>query len=105
MNTYFVKQPARYRRESKNQRKGAVKLAPVWTFGTEAEAVAFARTFEVCYVEVIFQGKVLFRNFNLERPKWVSEAEATVIRESNRQVQDDANRNYNRSLSRKKDVI
>lgn len=64
------------------------RLAPVWTFEDEAKAIEFAKSFTVCYVDVVHEGKVIFRNYSTEKPKWMSEGEATVVREQNKIAKD-----------------
>ena len=93
--TYFVKPAAKFRR-SKSER-----LAPVWSFSDETQAIEFAKGFEVCWVDVVHEGKVIFSNYSLEKPKWMSEAEATVVREQNKQVVADSNVRYERRRTRK----
>lgn len=83
--TFFVKIPAKFRRGVSASRR----MSPIWSFTTEVEAIEFAKSFTICYVDVTHDGKVIFRNYSLEKPKWMSEAESTVAREQNRQTQDD----------------
>lgn len=89
--SYIVKRSAKHSRPSKKSLYGPkVKLqkpSRVWSFDTEAGAIVFAKEFGVCWVEVWHKGEVIFRNFSLEKPKWVSEAEGLVIREQNKQAQ------------------
>lgn len=82
--TYFVKIPAKFRRGKAASRR----MAPVWSFSTEVEAIEFAKSFESCWVEVSFDNKVIFKNYSIDK-SWVSEAEATVIRQQNLATQDD----------------
>lgn len=96
--TYFVKQPAKFRRSKKE-----LKLAPVWSFGSEVEAIEFAKSFESCYVDVIHDGKVIFRNY--PHPfinKWMSEAEAVVVRETNKAINEA--RIYNTPRQQRKSI-
>ena len=74
--TYFVRIPARFRRSKKTAR-----LAPIWTFDNEVDAIDFAKTFEVCWVEVTFDNKVIFKNYSTA--KWMSEAEALIVKQQN----------------------
>lgn len=90
--SYFVKIPEKYRRHQSRRSKygreeSRVKLAPVWTFNTESEAVTFAKSFQSCWVEVWHENKVLFRNFSTDKPKWLTDYEAQVIREKNEKIQ------------------
>lgn len=83
---WFVKMAAKYRRAV---RGSILRPASVYSFGSEPEARAFANGFSICRVDVWHQGKVVFSNYSTERPKWVSEGEALVIREQNKQTIDD----------------
>jgi len=83
--TYFVKIPAKFRRGNAASRR----MAPVWSFSTEVEAIDFAKTFEICWVEVSVDNKVIFRNYSTDT-KWMSEAQATAMREQTLETQDKA---------------
>lgn len=93
MTSYFVKQPEKYRREPRSRHNDRTevktKLPPIWTFSTEAEAIEFAKTFKACWVEVWFEGKVLFRNFPTDKPRWMSKKKAARISEQNAKVRDE----------------
>lgn len=82
---YQVKSPAKFRRGivKQKEKRNKIDITPRWFFETEQEAIAFAKTFEICYVDVWFQGQVIFRNYSIEKPVWMSEGEATVVREQN----------------------
>lgn len=72
---FIVQRPAKYsRRSSKSTAKMAKRnhftLSPVWVFETEAQAVEFAKSFKACWVEVVHQGKVVYKNYNDAKPQW-----------------------------------
>ena len=73
--TYFVRIPPRFRRSK------SARLAPIWTFNSEVEAIDFAKTFQVCWVEVTLDNKVIFKNYSTA--KWMSEAEAAIVHKQN----------------------
>lgn len=74
--SYFVKIHAKSRRlpDSERRRKEnplLKSIVPSWSFPTEVEAVAFAQTFQVCWVQVWHQGKVIYKNFDDSIKQWV----------------------------------
>ena len=93
--TYFVKIPAKFRRGKAASRR----MAPVWSFNTEVEAIDFAKSFECCWVEVSIDNKVIFKNY-CDNPKWMSEGEAIVVREQNRQSNEDKRQEYAKTKRR-----
>jgi len=87
--SYFVQIPSKYRnrptRKAQHKRDAdKPKLPSVWTFGTESEAIEFAKSFKSCWVEVRHEGRIIYKNYP-DKVTWMSEAEATVVREQNKQ--------------------
>ena len=107
--SYFVKIPTQYRRPSKKRVQacqGSKELAlktylpPVWSFHTEVEAIDFVKAEKNLWLEVWFEGKVIYKNFN-PKPVWLTLEQAAAIREHNAKVNEQNNINYEYVPSKK----
>ena len=100
--TYFVRIPEKFRRKGNKSQSLFNRFAPRWTFNTEVDAIEFAKSFQSCWVEVSFNNEVIFKNYS-NAPKWMSEDEATVVREQNKQLYAVAQKN--RYVKKKRDAV
>lgn len=102
--SYFVKQPDKYRRESKKSKYGRhtelPKVSPIWTFSEAPEAIEFAKSFQVCYVQVWHEGKVIFQNFAEKPAQWLSLEDGLKVKERNESILNEVN-----EVTIKEDVI
>lgn len=83
--SYFVKIPDKFRRPSKRSKYGRepqLRVAPIWTFSEEKDAVEFAKSFFACLVQVWHEGKVIFQNYSSELPQWYKDHKAGIVHET-----------------------